>query len=358
MDAQQALQASASYEGMPDQVLSTVQRHVEEMLHGKEQYTLSQAAELAGVDEAFARRFWLTMGFPTITDEEKFRVFTDDDVKAMRQHHALIEDGTLSRETIASLIRAQSHMCDRLVLWQHEALVEHAERVLGLDAITARFWVLDHFTEFSDFLRGQMDYAWRRHLASLLRRSETEASQMSVEDAEDIQLQRALGFVDMVAFTNRSNEMGASELINLIATFEETCRDVIASRGARVVKTIGDAFLYIAGDLITGAEVATSIIEELQAIPGMLPVRASLVWGGVVSRFGDVFGPTVNLASRLVDIAPIGSVLTDQHTAEILRALRLGKYTLVQAGSPSLQGIGTVNAVELRRMPGRDTHSA
>lgn len=330
---------------------TTVGRHVEFLLHGGEQYTLSEAANLSGMTTEAARIFWLAMGFPTIDHEETNVVFTDDDVAAMKRHQDLLNSGKLSPETLRSLVRAQSHMSDRLVLWQHEALVEHAGENLGLDGISARYWVLDHFQEFEEFLREQMDYAWRRHLAALLRRSETETDQMDVKEVEDLQLQRALGFVDMVAFTNRSCELGSAELVVLIETFEKTCRDVITSCGARVVKTIGDAFLYIANDIVVGADVATKIVEELHKIPGMLPVRASLVWGGVVSRFGDVFGPTVNLASRLVDIAPTGSVLTDKTTANILRELKLGRFTLVPAGTPEIKGIGRIDAVELRRLP-------
>jgi len=341
----------------PRSTKTTVERHVERLLLGEEKYTLGEAAQLSGMDTEVARTFWLAMGFPTISNEATKIIFTDDDVAAMRRHQALIDDGKLSIETLRSLVRAQSHMSDRLVLWQHEALVEHAGDDLGLDSITARYWVLDHFHEFDEFLRGQMDYAWRRHLAALLRRSESEADQMDVEDAGDLQLQRALGFVDMVAFTNRSRELGSSELVTLIEMFEKTCRDVITSCGARVVKTIGDAFLYIADDIVVGADVATKIVEELNKVPGMLPVRASLVWGGVVSRFGDVFGPTVNLASRLVDIAPTGSVLTDTTTANILRTLKLGRFTLVSAGTPDIKGFGRIDAVELRRMPTREAFS-
>ncbi len=344
----------------------TVQRHIRSLLGGEEKYTLSQAAALAHTTPELMRRLWLAMGFPTIPDEENCVLFTDEDVTVMKRRIALLDSGLATPETLVSLIRAESHMSDRLALWQHESLVEHAERVLGLDGISARLWVLDHISDYSDFLRKQIDYAWRRHLAGLLKRSAAEVEQMDTADEGAMQLQRALGFVDMVSFTHRSNELGAAELVALVGAFEQACRDVITSCGARVVKTIGDAFLYIADDVTTGAETATKIVEELRAIPGMLPVRASLVWGGVVSRFGDVFGPTVNLASRLADVAPAGSVIVDTNTANILRALKLGLYTLVPAGSPDLQGIGKIEAFELRRLPtreasprfvlGRDTH--
>ena len=333
--------------------VSTVERYVNRLLGGAERFTLAEAVSKAGVGTDTARRFWLSMGFPTIADEESDRVFTDDDVAAMTRHQVILSQGLLSPDSLNSLIRAESHMSDRLVLWQHESLVEHAERTLGLDPITARYWVLDHFEDFHHFLQEQMQYSWRRHLASLLRRSEAEVIEMDRRRDSGEQLQRAVGFVDMVAFTNRSNEIGSAELVELIELFEHTCRDVISANGARVVKTIGDAFLFIADDLVTGADTATEIVERLRGQRGMLPVRASMVWGGVVSRFGDVFGPTVNLASRLVDISASGSVVTDKRTAEILRQLKLGRYTLVPAGSPDLKGLGKIEAVELRRMPSR-----
>lgn len=331
----------------------TVERYVERLLGGSARYTLAEAAQRAGMTVDTARRFWLSMGFPTITNEEENRVFTDDDVAAMTRHQNLLNSGSLSAETLNSLIRAESHMADRVVLWQHEALVQYAEKLLDGDMVSARFWALDHFEDFQAFLQEQMEYSWRRHLASLMRRSEAEASEMDRSGDSGEQLQRALGFVDMVAFTNRSNELGAAELVQLIEVFEHTCRDVIYANGARVVKTIGDAFLFIADDLVTGADTATEIVERLRNEPRMLPVRGSLVWGGVVSRFGDIFGPTVNLASRLVDIAAAGSVYTDQKTAGILRQLKLGRFTLVPAGSPNLKGVGKIEAVELRCMPTR-----
>ena len=331
--------------------LNTVERHARGMLGGGERYSLLQAAELAGLDVETALRFWLAMGFPTVSESREKRIFTDGDVDAMRLHAKALRSGLLTHETLESLNRAQSHMSDRLVLWQHEVLVEYARTELGLDGISARYWVLDNIKDYQDYLRAHMEYSWHRHMAALLRRSETEVAQMELLDAENAQLLRAFGFIDMVAFTNRSNELGSAEFIHLIEEFDYTCRDIIYAAGARVVKTIGDAFLYIADDLVTGAEVSTGIVQALRNIEGMLPVRASLVWGGVVSRFGDIFGPKVNLASRLVDVADSGAVLTDKDTAGILRNLRLGRYTLVPAGSPTLQGFGKIDAVELRRMP-------
>ncbi|UNX55700.1 adenylate/guanylate cyclase domain-containing protein [Georgenia sp. TF02-10] len=331
---------------------STVQEHIDALLGGPAKYTIVELAARAGVTVDFARTFWRAMAFPNVQDHVV--LFGDADVAALRVMGELVADGQLDESTVISLVRAQSHMTDRLVLWQNEALTDHAARRLGLDDASARLVVLDRVPALVDVLQAQLVYSWRRQLAALLVRTEAEVAEMGQPDTDPLHLplQRALGFVDMVAYTRRSAELGPRALAELVQTFEYTSRDVITTRGARVVKTIGDAVLYVADDLPTAAAVAVDLVEALGAKPNMLPVRASVVWGRVLSRNGDVFGPTVNLASRLVDVAPPGAILLDKDTADALTASPAGReYTMVPRQVAELQGVGEVAPIELRRLP-------
>ncbi|MBM7824865.1 adenylate cyclase [Arcanobacterium pluranimalium] len=332
-----------SAEKMP----TTVEQHVARLLGGASKYTLREVAELADVDAETVRRFWRSMGFPTIRNADQ-KVFTEYDVDVIRAHIDMEDSDLADADTLNSLIRAQSHLADRMVLWQHEALVEEFEGRFGIDEVSARYMVLDRINEYEEFLVYQMKYAWRRHLSALLRRSETELEDRSKVGAkEEMQLMRAFGFVDLVSFTHTSGELSPHALVDFIRTFEFTCRDVISMRGARVVKMVGDAVLYIADDLHTGAAVVNDIVRSLQDTPTMPDVRASLVWGGVVSRFGDVFGPKVNLASRLCSVAPVNGILVDYETSESLRHLDPDKYDVVPYAIPELQGIGSIDAAQL-----------
>lgn len=326
--------------------LTTVEKHVLRLLGGAPKYNLHEAADLAGTRVDMVRRYWRAMGFPYVTDPEK-RLFTEYDVDVMRAHQEMIEAGRTDADTQNSLIRAQSHLADRMVLWQYEALVEEAEGRYGLDEMAARYWVLDHIDEYEEFLLYQMKYAWRRHLAAFLRRSETELSSMHASRMQ-MPLQRAMGFVDLVSFTDRSGQLSPHKLVDFIQTFEFTCRDVISSNGARVVKMVGDAVLYEADDLRTGAEVVHKIVETLRVTPDMPNVRASMVWGGVVSRFGDIFGPSVNLASRLCGVAPVGGILVDSNTAYELSKIDPERYTIHAFDTPELQGFGNIDAAQLK----------
>ncbi|WP_091282559.1 adenylate/guanylate cyclase domain-containing protein [Arcanobacterium phocae] len=331
--------------GIDDEV-TTVEKHARRLLGGAPKYALHQAADLAGMDVDSVRRFWRAMGFPYIQNPDSV-LFTEYDIDVMRAHQDFVKRGKMDEDTQNSLIRAQAQLSDRIVLWQYEALVEEAENRYGLDEVSARYWVLDHIQDYEQFLIYQTKYAWRRHLTAFLRRTEVELEGMSYSGGDTMPLTRAVGFVDLVSFTQRSGELSPHQLVDFIQTFEFTSRDVISAHGARVVKTVGDAVLYIADDLRTGATVVAEIVRALRATPGMPQVRASLVWGGLVSRFGDVFGPKVNLASRLCSIAPVGGILVDRPTAEALKRLDEHAYRIEPFGTPNLQGIGNIDAAQL-----------
>ncbi len=234
-------------------------------------------------------------------------------------------------------------MADRLALWQCEALVEDAVRRLGLDDTTARLYVLDHMKDRVEAFERMFIHSWQRQMEALLSRLDKEVSQRGHENSKArFPLNRSLGFVDMVSYTSSSTILGG-EVVELIEHFESESRQAITQAGGRVVKTLGDAVLYIADDLETGLNVIFSLIERLNADDTILPVRASFVRGDVFSRSGDVFGPTVNLASRLVDIAPVGQILTDPATATAVASKAGDGYRLEEFPSADLHGFGPVS---------------
>ncbi|WP_413228327.1 adenylate/guanylate cyclase domain-containing protein [Actinomyces trachealis] len=297
-----------------------------------------------------AERFWRAMGFADTTPGEV--LFTDRDVRALKGVTRMINENRLSRITVNELLRAQSYTMDRLVLWQLEAFVSELSRQRQMDDSQARMVCLEHVEEMIEPLLEQVTYAWRRHLAALVVRTEEEVTRRSQEEVgQDLYpLTRSLGFVDIVSFTKRAQSMKVSDLTNMLNDFESTARDVVTSRGARVVKTIGDAVMYIADDLPTAADVVTALVDEVQSGPDMLLVRASLVSGRVVSRSGDVFGPTVNLASRLVDTAAPGGIRMDEPTALALVNGPAGaRYRVRPCHEVVVRGLGQIVPWELER---------
>lgn len=320
------------------------------LLGGEPCYDLEGLARQAGVEVSDAERFWRAMGFADVMPGQV--LFTDQDVDSLKSVINLLKEKRLSRATLNELLRAQSYTMDRLVLWQLEAFVFELSRRRSMDDSAARLLCLEHVEEMIEPLVAQVVYAWKRHLAALVSRTEAEVARRGQEEVgQDLfPLTRSLGFVDIVSFTKRAQTMGVADLTSMLNDFESTARDVVTSRGARVVKTIGDAVMYIADDLPTAADVVTALVDELQAGPDMLLVRASLVHGRVVSRSGDVFGPTVNLASRLVDTAAPGGIRMDEPTALALVNGPAGsRYRVRPCHEVVVRGLGQIVPWELER---------
>src|SRR5699024_5347961 len=92
----------------------------------------------------------------------------------------------------------------------------------------------------------------------------------------------------------------------------------VCSSDLHLVKTVGDEVLFNAETPEAGADIALALSQALSDDPVLPSARVSVVWGRVLSRLGDIYGPTVNLAARLTALADPGTVLVDQLTANVL----------------------------------------
>ena len=89
-------------------------------------------------------------------------------------------------------------------------------------------------------------------------------------------------------------------------------------RGGRIIKNIGDEVLIVADDPAAAADIALGLTRRGAGDDSFPPVRAGLAYGDVVNRLGDVFGPVVNVASRLTSVARPGTVLVDEGAYRVL----------------------------------------
>ncbi|HWV78474.1 MAG TPA: adenylate/guanylate cyclase domain-containing protein [Isoptericola sp.] len=326
----------------------TAARLDEAILGGPRRYTLSDLVEGTGLSQEFIENYWRWLGLPVTHPDEVG--FTDADMQALREIGELVDTERLDEQAQMTLIRSLGHTTDRLALWQVEAFVEHLSRRDGLDDVSARLAAIDRMPDLTSQLSRQLEHAWRRQLAALTGRLATEfgGARRGTQEAHDdeLPLPRAVGFADIVSFTKRTAGLGSQELSEFVQLFESRARDVITEAGGRVVKTIGDAVLFVADDVTTGAEVALGLAAPHASEPE-IPVRVGFVWGRVLSRFGDVFGSDVNLASRITELAEPASVLVDPHTASLLASS--SRYALTAQPPQEVQGIGEITPVRLQR---------
>ena len=98
---------------------------------------------------------------------------------------------------------------------------------------------------------------------------------------------------------------------------------------------------------VDGAEIALALLDAADDDDGCPQLRVGLAAGPVVSRLGDVFGQTVNIASRLTSIARPGSVLVDQGMSEALEDD--DRYALKPLRPASVRGYHHLRSWRLRR---------
>jgi adenylate cyclase len=260
----------------------------------------------------------------------------------------VVDYGVLNEDTVRSLLRAISHTAERLAWWQFETLVDDAARRLELDHTSARIVVIDRIADLADILEEQMTYAWRRNLSRVITLigKRLEHSRDGA-DAGELPLVRAVGFADLVGYTEASQHMDAGELAALVQEFGSTTAEIVSRGGGRVVKTIGDAMMFVADDAALAARITLDLAESI-GLGGLTPpARVSMVWGRVLAQFGDVFGPSVNLASRLAGMAGPGEVVVDHKTALALADVE--GLDLVARPATQAAGIGLVNPYQLVR---------
>lgn len=304
----------------------------------------------AGVSLRSARRFWRALGFANVDEGQE--AFTEADVAALHRVAGLVRQGVLDEATALGMTRAVGRSVDRLASWQLQLLAEGvAERSANgevqTDAAEEGPAVADLVTTLTDELEPLVVYAWRRHLASALERFVTERS----PHPEARQMVRSVGFADLVSFTRVVRRLSERELAALVQHFEAVTSDIVASHGGRVIKTVGDEVLFVAQRVPAGAAIALDIAAEMTSDAVLPEVRVGLATGTVVARLGDVFGTTVNRASRLTSVAMPGAVLVDDATASALGVT--SGFSCEPLRRRSLRGLGTVSPWLLSRRSGR-----
>ncbi len=158
--------------------------------------------------------------------------------------------------------------------------------------------------------------------------------------------QVTLGFVDLVGFTATTAQMSSGELLEFMQGFHRRAFDIVTGAGGRVVKHIGDEIMFAGADATTGCRVALDLVDGFRDA-GSLP-RGGVAHGIVVARHGDYYGPVVNLAARLADVAVPGEVLGDAGLAD---AAAPDSYRFEPAGLRQLKGFSDpVRVVSVGRL--------
>lgn len=314
---------------------------------GKRRYTFPQIAEKAGIPLAAAQRIWRAFGFP---DPPIGAVaFMEDDVEALEMALQLGRETLATSDTgdqldeLVQQVRVMGAALARIAEVQGDNLVRrvHEGQQAGLSDEEIALAVSD-----VELARGErlLAYGMRLQLRAAAWR------RLALEDALSSEgVSYAVGFVDLVGFTALSQQLDEQELAALVTRFEALAYDTVAQYGGRVVKTIGDEVMFVTPDIATAARITLRLTER-SATDDLLPdARAGLSCGKVVTREGDYYGPVVNLARRLVELARPGTAVCSDSVHDALEDDP--GFTWRRLRTRRIRDIGSVVLWQLQSVP-------
>ena len=311
-------------------------------LGGRGRYTLGEVARRAGVDEHLVRAYAVALGLALPADPA-VAVAGEEDVEAARVLARVIEAGLpadglletarISGQWLPALAQTVVRMVGSAFLRPGDSELDLARRYRAVAE------------ELRPLLGGMLEHHLTQHLRQAIRAevlTEAEIASGGMAAQEEV----AVAFADLSGFTRLGARVPADEVGRVAGRFAALTAEILVAP-VRAVKYLGDAVMLVSPEpgalLDTLLRLTAAVDANGDELP---PLHAGAACGPAVSRAGDWFGHTVNLASRIADIARPSTVVGD--TA--LREATSDAFLWTRLPRRHLRGIA--GRVELHRLRG------
>ena len=286
---------------------------------------LREVAVDAGLDWPTTLRLMTAAGLPT---DPAFHV-TADEAAAIRLL-AGASNTLLGAEATLQLARVTGGTMARLaetIVGVFRLQVELPRRNSG----TAYVDVVKEYAELTQTLLpnfvSTLDAVLRRQIVAVAERMWSTDPERSV-----VTVQRTVGFVDLVGYTSSTASLSLRELTDVLVEFDLCTSEIVAGHKGQIIKTIGDEAMFVTESAQDACRIALDLLE---ASGGTLPaLRVGLAAGEMASVFGDLYGPDVNLAARLVGAADPSTAVV----SESVRATPSGGFRFERLPPLTLKG--------------------
>jgi len=298
-------------------------------------YDLTAVTQQTGMTAEQVQHMWRSLGFPVPRPGEV--AFTDSDVEILAEVGQLVADDVASADLVVQMSRVIGSSVARIASAQVDVISAGTAgparaEPLGDDRIVGSAAAL------LPIVPRVLASTWRRHLQTAVRRRMTLAGTPQAG---------VVGFADLVGFTALSQQVSDEELAAIVEQFEDLAFDVITAGGGRVVKMIGDEVMFTVDTAQAAAEIALALAEGTRRADELSDLRVGLAQGPLLERESDLYGPVVNLASRVTAIAFPGTIVVSESVFDRLSGTR--DYVLRSMRPRYLKDIGRVPLWVLRR---------
>jgi adenylate cyclase len=302
---------------------------VERLLAGEVSYSQRDIAEASGLelDQLAAFRQALALAVP----DPDAKVFTQEDLDTAKDAASLAEFGfpfedTLEVTRVLGLGMSRYAEALRVLFAQTFIKPGDSEVDLARRLTTAA-------GDLMPVSSRMLDHVFLLHMRQGLRTDYiglAERTAGRVSDTADT----TVAFADLVGFTELGESVGVEELGGLAGRLAQIAGEVVEPP-VRLVKQIGDAVMLVSPEAGATVETCLALIARADDEDDFPPLRAGVAYGPAVNRWGDWYGSTVNIASRLTARARPAAVLA----TEEVRAAAEDGFDWSAAGEKRLKGL-------------------
>ncbi len=203
-----------------------------------------------------------------------------------------------------------------------------------IDALLAKMKWREQEKAYTKALQNEKEKS-ERLLLNILPEPIAERLKQGEEIIADYHPEVTILFADLVEFTNFARELPARELVHTLNHIFSEFDYLAKQHHLEKVKTIGDGYMVVGGMSQPNPDHATAMIKLgiamqnalekcRQLLEAPLQMRIGIHTGPVVAgvigshKFSyDVWGNTVNIASRLQENSPVNAILVSEATYKL-----------------------------------------
>ncbi len=290
----------------------------------------AELARLCGLDLAFVLSVRRALGLPEADPDDP--VFREADVETFRELGNLRREARLPDDGMFEVLGAVGRS-----LWTISettlAVVDEAATGSGGNERDLALRYADAARRLGTVAGPLLETAMHAHLREGVREEVVTPEEIRSGRIDDTWTVTVC-FVDLVGFTGLGDGVPA-EGAHALARGLTRIAASVASPPVRLVKTMGDGAMLVSTEAQPLIDAALEMTARVAADDGLPALRAGVSRGEAFARGGDWFGATVNLASRIVDLAEPGTVLATRSAREAAP----DAYAWSPAGREHLRGI-------------------
>jgi adenylate cyclase len=164
-----------------------------------------------------------------------------------------------------------------------------------------------------DIYRRQREHVWIEH-----RIAHAEVALERAGLRQRIPAPPAICFVDLTGYTRITEERGDEVAAQLATNLASLVEDISRRHGGRPIRWLGDGGMFHFKEPGSAVLSGLDMVESAPRV-GLPPMHVGIHTGPVIFQDGDVYGRTVNLASRIASHAGAGQVLASDETVDRFR---------------------------------------